>query len=92
MRGRLGPTVGGLGLRRKERKKLVVTGGCDKERADDDELGGVERWRGRGLDGEDAERCGGGTRAEWTIVNEEKDARNHVLQGLGGAFFFLLHG
>ena len=74
MRGRLGPTVGGLGLNRKERKKLVVTGGGDKERADDDELGGVERWRGRGLDGEDAERCGGGTRAEWTIVDGEKDA------------------
>ena len=60
-----------------------MTGGCDKERADDDELGGVERWRGRGLDGEDAERCGGGTRAEWMIVDGENDIVLHVLQGLG---------
>ena len=62
----------------------MVTGGGDKERADDDELGGVERWRGRGLDGEDAERCGGGTRAEWTIVNEEKEARKPCVAGIGG--------
>ena len=55
-----------------------MTGGCDKERADDDELEGVERWRGRGLDGEDAERCGGGTRAEWMTVEGGIDERFHV--------------